>query len=57
MRVNVEALRQQMWRAASLFEALHRYALSIGCDVIHDEIICDTAEKERLLANWWKDNT
>jgi len=56
MRVNVEALRQQQWRAAKLFEAFHAYAKSIGCETIHDEIISDD-EQARLLADWWTEHT
>lgn len=57
MRVNVEALRQQTWRAEKLFIDFTLFAISIGCQVVQDEVISDTAAKERLLAAWWKDHT
>lgn len=53
MRVNVEALRKQIKQADQLCMDLTLFALSIGCQVIQDEIVCDTDEKERLLADWW----
>jgi hypothetical protein len=60
MRVDMEALRQQQWRAAKLFDEMHRYAKSIGCTigegVVSDEIMC-TDEQARLLANWWTEHT
>lgn len=55
MRVDVEALRQQAWRAEKLYTDFIRYAKSVGCTVVHDEIISDD-EQARLLANWWMEN-
>lgn len=55
MIVNVEALRLQAWRAERLYHSFVEYAKSIGCTVIHDEIISDD-EQARLLANWWLEN-
>lgn len=56
MRVSVEALRQQAWRADKLYAEFIAYAKSVGCTVIHDEIISDD-EQARLLANWWLEHT
>jgi len=57
MIVKVEALMQQQWRAAKLFEAMYRYAKSIGCTMFQDEIICHNDAQARKLANWWMEHT
>lgn len=57
MRVSVEALRQQAWRADKLYAEFIAYAKSVGCTVIHDEIIISDDEQARLLANWWLEHT
>lgn len=56
MRVDVQALRQQMWRASEFYAEFVEYAKSVGCTVIGDEIISDD-EQARLIANWWTEHT
>ena len=60
MRVDMACLREQAWRAAKLFDEMHRYAKQIGCHVgegvCHDEITCHTHEQERLMARWWTEH-
>jgi hypothetical protein len=57
MRVNIDGLRQQSWRAEKLYTDCIRYAKSIGCTVtvIQDEIVSDDRQA-RLLANWWQEH-
>ena len=55
MRVDVNALRQQAWRADVLYANFMRYAKQIGCHVVQDEIV-STDTQARLLANWWQEN-
>lgn len=57
MRVNTDGLRQQAWRGEKLMGEMERYAKSIGCTVIHDEIVCNNDEQARKLATWWTENT
>ena len=57
MRVDVMALRQQAWRAEKVYDEFIAYSESIGCTRFQDEIICDTDEKAKLIARWWKDHT
>lgn len=56
MRVRLRDLMQQAWRADKLYSAFDAYARRIGCTVIQDEIICDTDEKAKKLAAWWRDH-
>lgn len=56
MIVNIPGLRQQAWRAEAFYENMTRYARSIGCVVIQDEVVCDTEEKSRKLAKWYTEN-
>lgn len=55
MRIDVRAMRQQVWRAEIVYRKFIAYARSIGCSVMHDEIVSDD-EQARLLANWWMEN-
>jgi len=55
MRVDVAVLRQQAWRADKLYNDFIRYAKSIGCSVVHDEIV-STDKQARLIATWWTEN-
>lgn len=55
MRVDVNALRQQAWRADKLYAEFIAYAKSVGCTVIHDEIMADE-DQAKLIARWWKDH-
>lgn len=57
MRVAVDQLRQQMWRADKLYADLLRYAREIGCRVVQDEVITLDAEQARKLATWWTEHT
>jgi predicted GNAT superfamily acetyltransferase len=56
MRVDLAALRQQAWRADKLYDDFIRFAKSIGCTVIHDEIMSDH-EQARAIAVWWTEHT
>ncbi len=53
MRVNISGLKQQAWRGEKLFEEFIKYARSIGCKQIQDEIVADE-EQSKLLAHWWQ---
>jgi hypothetical protein len=50
-------LMQQIWRANKLFDDMKIYAQSINCEVLPDEIVCNTNEKARRLAKWWTEHT
>jgi len=53
--VNTNQLRQQAWRAESIYKRFLVYAKSLGCSVIHDEIVADD-EQARHLSRWWLEN-
>lgn len=55
MRVDVAALRQQAWRTNKLYADLFRYAKSIGCVVVQDEIMSNEAQARKLAA-WWTEH-
>ena len=55
VNVNVNALRQQAWRADKLYVEFIAYAKSVGCTVIQDEIMSDD-NQAKLIARWWKDH-
>jgi hypothetical protein len=57
LRVDIDGLRQQQWRAARLFRELVGYAERIGCTVEADIIYATTNEQARLLAAWWIEHT
>lgn len=54
--INVDALKQQMWRSSTLYTSMYAYARRIGCTVIHDEIVCNTEEQSRKMAAWWTEH-
>ncbi len=56
MRVDIAHLRQQEWRAEKLYNEFRRFAVSIGCKVICDEIMATNAQA-RELAKWWREKT
>lgn len=56
MRVDVKSLRLQAWRAEELYAEFIAYAKSLGCSVLHDEIMSNE-EQAQKLANWWKEHT
>jgi hypothetical protein len=56
MLVDVNALRQQAWRANKLYADFISYARMVGCIVVRDEIAADD-NQAKLIAIWWRDHT
>jgi hypothetical protein len=56
MLVDVNALRQQAWRADKLYADFISYARMMGCIVVHDEIVAND-NQAKLIAIWWRDHT